>query len=99
MAYQSSLRLDYKGSELSLLYIEYKDKDGIIDTLKSDEIKIDVEGGLLLGFGSANPITENNYLSNVTNMYKGQALAIIKNIDKNCKVSVSSINDIKTIII
>ena len=94
-----SLRLDYKGSELSLLYIEYKDKDGIIDTLKSDEIKIDVEGGLLLGFGSANPITENNYLSNVTNMYKGQALAIIKNIDKNCKVSVSSINDIKTIII
>ena len=94
-----SLRLDYKGSELSLLYIEYKDKDGIIDTLKSNEIKIDVEGGILLGFGSANPITENNYLSNITNMYKGQALAIIKNTDKNCKVKVSSTCDTKTIII
>ena len=94
-----SLRLDYKGSELSLLYIEYKDKDGIIDTLKSNEIKIDVEGGILLGFGSANPITENNYLSNITNMYKGQALAIIKNTDKNCKVKVSSNDDLKTIII
>lgn len=63
-----------------LLYVRlaYTDKNTIIKPLERGEITLSVEGGKLLGFGSACPYNERGFLTNVSDTYFGEALAIVK---------------------
>lgn len=67
-----------KPGELLYVRLRYTDKQGAIKPLARGDIKIRVQGGTLLALGNACPYNERGYLSDVTDTYYGQALAIIQ---------------------
>ena len=56
-----------------------------------------VEGGELLGFGSANPCTEESYQTGSFTTYYGKAMAVVRAGDgTQVKIAVKDGNDIVT---
>ena len=58
--------------------LEYTDENGETKPLARNRIRLTVEGGELLAFGSACPYYPESYQSNETDTYYGEALAIIR---------------------
>ncbi len=58
--------------------LQYTDGEGTVKPLVRGEIKLRVEGGKLLGFGHACPYNERGYLSDTSDTYYGEALAVIQ---------------------
>ena len=85
-----SLEVEYVGKDLVLVNVFYKDKNGIIDAMKEEAITVSVDGANLLGIGSANPKTEDNYLSNTCHTWKGMARIALKKSLSNIHVKVAS---------
>lgn len=67
-----------KDSELCYVRLKYTDKNGVVKPLARGEVKVTVEGGTLLGLGSASPYYEKSYLSDVADTYYGEALVVIR---------------------
>lgn len=67
-----------KQDELCYLHLRYTDKDGKIKPMQRGRIHLLVKNGKLLGFGSACPYYAESYLSETSDTYYGEALAIIK---------------------
>lgn len=65
-------------SKLCYIRICYTDENGILKPLIRDELRVEVSGGILLGFGNACPYHERSYKGDVTDTYYGEALAIIQ---------------------
>lgn len=63
---------------LCYVRLRYTDARGICKPQVRGKIKLSVEGGRLLGAGSACPYYEGSYLSDVTDTYYGEALAVIE---------------------
>lgn len=74
--------------DLVYLNVSITDKNGITESNADRKLEIHVENGELLGFGSANPRTEEKYQSGTFTTYYGMAQAIIR-CNGNCKASVS----------
>ena len=67
------------GQDLAYINIAFADKDGIVKVLEDKEIEVLVEGpGTLVGFGSANPYTEEGFLINKHTPYFGRTQAIVR---------------------
>ncbi len=64
--------------DLAYVRFRYTDENGETKPLERADIKINVEGGKLLGFGSACPYYTLNYQGDTADTYYGEALAIIK---------------------
>jgi beta-galactosidase len=66
--------------ENGLCYVRmrYTDKKGTLKPMARGRIKLAVEGGTLLGFGSACPYYPDGYLGDTADTYYGEALAVIK---------------------
>ena len=64
--------------DLSYVRLQYTDANGVWKPLARGDIKVEVEGGELLALGSACPHNERGYLSDTTDTYFGEALAIIR---------------------
>ncbi|MGL6201707.1 MAG: glycoside hydrolase family 2 TIM barrel-domain containing protein [Lachnospiraceae bacterium] len=66
--------------ETDLCYVRMKftDENGIVKPLIRSDIKVSVDGGVLLGLGSACPYYPRGYLTDTSDTYYGEALAIIK---------------------
>lgn len=62
-----------------IVYIDVciADAKGIVDTGFDDNIRLEVENGTLLGFGSANPRTEESFQAGEYRTYYGRAQAIV----------------------
>ncbi len=72
-----ALRAD--GADLAYIPIELTDDDGIVRPLADREVTVEVAGaGKLLGFGSAQPITEEGFSSSRHSTYLGRALAVVR---------------------
>ena len=56
----------------------YTDKMGVLKPLARADIQVSVTGGTLLGLGSACPYNPKGFLTNTTDTYYGEALAIIR---------------------
>lgn len=67
-----------KDNELCYVRLRYTDKDGVLKPMVRGEIKITVEGGTLLGAGSACPYYTKGYLTDTVDTYYGEALAIVR---------------------
>lgn len=52
-------------------------ENGIVESNADERITVNVQGGVLLGFGSANPCTEEQYDSGRFTTYYGKALAVV----------------------
>jgi beta-galactosidase len=79
------------GEGLCYVRFRYTDREGILKPLAQGEIIVTVKGGVLLGFGNACPYNERGYLTNTSNVYYGEAIAIIKP-DGNGAVTVDAIS-------
>ncbi|MDO5540731.1 MAG: glycoside hydrolase family 2 TIM barrel-domain containing protein [Eubacteriales bacterium] len=64
--------------DLCYVRLQYTDREGTVKPLMRGDITVHVDGGRLLGLGSACPYYEKSYLGNVTDTYYGEALAVIK---------------------
>jgi len=53
-------------------------ENGAVESNADAKLTVAINGGELLGFGSANPRTEENYLSGTFTSYYGRALAIVR---------------------
>ena len=53
------------------------DSEGHVESNADRKVTVSVEGGKLLGFGSANPRTEESYLDGVFTTYQGRAQAVV----------------------
>ena len=54
------------------------DKEGTVERNRDKKVKIKVEGGILMAFGSANPRTEESYISGEFTTYYGKAQAVVR---------------------
>ncbi len=67
-----------KEGELLYVRLRYTDKDGTVKPLERGDIKVAVKGGKLLALGSACSYNERGYLTDTTDTYYGEALAIVQ---------------------
>lgn len=54
------------------------DIQGNVEANADRAVKLDVEGGELLGFGSAQPCTDESFVDETTTTYRGRALAVVR---------------------
>lgn len=78
----------HKG-DILYLKIDLVGSNGQIECNKDTCLKVEVEGGELLGFGSANPRSEESFLSGSYTTYYGRSQAVIRCNDKRVTVRVS----------
>jgi beta-galactosidase len=77
VADRSVLRAD--GTDLAFLSIELTDADGIVHVAADLPVTLKVEGpGVLQGFGSAAPSTEESFVDAVHATYEGRALGVVR---------------------
>lgn len=69
---------DIKTGDITYFDISLRGENGQVECNKDCEIKLQVTGGELLGFGSANPCTEEDFLSGIHNTYYGRAQAVVR---------------------
>lgn len=64
--------------DIMYIDINIEDEQGIVECNSDRKLSVTVEGGELLAFGSANPCTEEAYLSGSFTTYYGRALAVVR---------------------
>lgn len=67
-----------KPDGLVFVWFRYTDKTGIWKPMEKHTLQVEVNGGVLLGLGSACPYTEEGYSGNTVKTYYGEALAVIQ---------------------
>lgn len=82
---EGALRLALKPEETTLkagdivyVPVQLEGQNGIVESNADTGIQVKVDGGSLLGFGSAVPKTTENYYSGNFHTYYGRALAVIR---------------------
>ena len=68
----------YKAGELAFVNINLVGENGIVESKADRKLKVTVEGGELLGFGSQQLITEDCFTSGEYSTYYGQSQAVIR---------------------
>lgn len=88
---KSALKAD--GHDLTYIGIEITDRDGNVVPDAAVLLKAEVTGtGYLAGFGSGNPITEEDYTDDKAGTYRGRAMLIVRSgYEKGkCEIRVSA---------
>ena len=67
-----------KPGEVVYVPVSIADKNGIVESNEDRKLSVTVEGGELLGFGSANPRTEERFDAGEYTTYYGRALAVVR---------------------
>ncbi len=87
---ETAVRITRENSgDVVYLAIDLTGANGEIECNADRELAVSVEGGELLAFGSANPCTEENYLSGSYTSYYGRAQAVVRVKDDTCRVTVT----------
>lgn len=81
-----------KAGQVVYVEINIIGENGVVECNADEKLNITVEGGTLLGFGSANPRTEERFDTGTYSTYYGKALAAIVMGDCDTKVLVSGKN-------
>ena len=74
--------------EVVYVPVTLKGENGVVEANADKKLTVSVEGGELLGFGSANPCTEEQYHTGSFTTYYGRALAIVR-VQSNTIVTVT----------
>ena len=80
---QAEVRIDCEKEklipkEITFVEISIIGENGIVESNADRELSIKTEGGELLGFGSANPRTEESFVSGKYHTYYGKAMAAVR---------------------
>ncbi len=85
---RTDLRAD--SQDMASLMISLTDSQGAVNMAKPLQVSIQVEGpGILQGFGSADPMTTENYFDTVRTTYDGRVFAVIRTTQEAGKIRVS----------
>lgn len=68
------------------------DVDGVVESSDDRTIQVQVEGGELIGFGSAQPVTEQRFDSGTYDTYRGRALAVVRMRDGETTVTATDLS-------
>ena len=79
-----------KPGDLVHLHVEIVGENGEVEANADRPLILTIEGGELLGFGSANPKTEDSFDSGESHSYYGRALAVLRAGDQDLRVTVSA---------
>lgn len=75
-------KINSGGEDLAFLLITLRDKQGTLHMNSRKKISVNVSGaGELLGFGSADPFSTENFYDAECTIYRGAALAVIRSVD------------------
>lgn len=67
-----------KPGEIVFVNIDLVGENDVIKSNSDRQLRVSVEGGTLLAFGSANPCTEERYDTGIHTTYYGRALAVVR---------------------
>lgn len=90
LTYKVEREQSITGTEIDVLNLSVVDKDGIVESNSDDEFELLVDGADLLGFGSAQPITESSFTTGKYESHYGRAQAIIRHNHKPYVIKVKS---------
>lgn len=87
-----SIALEPEESYGELLYVNItlRDEQGRVVTDRDAELTVQVSGGALAGLGSGNPKPLHNYIEPVTQTFHGRALAILRRVEGDVTLTVTS---------
>ena len=68
----------YESNEVAYVNISIQDENKIVESNSDRKLSVEVEGGELLGFGSANPCTKEEFTDGSYTTYFGRAQAVIR---------------------
>lgn len=87
----SAQRLIAETGKIVYIPISIEDIDGIVESNADTLLDVKVTGGTLLGFGSANPCTKEQYHTGSFTTYYGRSLAVVRMGDEpgECCITVS----------
>ena len=64
--------------DILFVNVNLADKQGIVESNNDRKLRIEVSGAELLGFGSANPRTEESFVKGEYTTYYGRSQAVIR---------------------
>ena len=67
-----------KPGGLAYIRLQYTDENGTLKPLERGVLTVEVQGGRLLGLGSACPYNEIGFVASRTDTYYGEALAVVQ---------------------
>ncbi|WP_099467648.1 glycoside hydrolase family 2 TIM barrel-domain containing protein [Konateibacter massiliensis] len=67
-----------EAGKLSYIRLKYMDESGTVKPLMRGSLKVSVENGSLLGLGNGCPYNKNGYVTDKTDTYFGEALAVVR---------------------
>ena len=82
-----------KVNDIVYVDVTIEDENGIVECNADRKVKVEVEGGELLAFGSANPRLVEDLHSGEYTTYYGRALAIVK-ANKVGKINIKADNEV-----
>jgi beta-galactosidase len=66
-------------ADLSFIDLAMRDAQGVLVTTETSPVRVAVDGpGILQAFGTANPCTEESFVTDECLLYRGRALAIVR---------------------
>ncbi len=68
----------YKAGEIAFVNINLMGENGIVESKADRKLKVTVEGGELLGFGSQQLITKDSFTTGEYSTYYGQSQAVVR---------------------
>lgn len=85
----------FTSGEICYINVEMQGENGIVDCNSDTKLHVSVENGQLLGFGSANPRTEDSFLDGNYTTFYGRAQAVVRaGQPGEMKVTVKSAHDV-----
>ncbi len=71
-------KMSAKPGEIVYVPVNIEDRNGTVESNADRRLTVTVENGGLLGFGSANPCTEERYTDGAFTTYYGRSLAVVR---------------------
>ncbi|MCM1543270.1 MAG: glycoside hydrolase family 2, partial [Blautia sp.] len=77
-----------KPGQVVYIPVTLEGENGVVESNQDRKLKVSVKGGRLLGFGSANPCTEEQYHTGAFTTWYGRALAVVR-VEEDCVLTVT----------
>ena len=83
-------KTEVKEREIVYVDVNIAGENGCVESNADEEVTVKVEGGTLLGFGSADPRTEERFDTGKHHTYRGHAQAVLR-ADGEGEITVSAV--------
>jgi len=83
-------KAEVKAGQVAYIHVRYTDENGTLKPTEVHDLKVSVEGGEMVAFGSGNPYVRGNYTDPEKPTYFGEAMVIVRSYEPgDIKVTVT----------